>query len=447
MTDAVDEKVSVYTEPLLTRSGGAKYTRASWYPRYVLGMLVLAYVLNFVDRNLLSVLVEPIKADLGISDMQMGLMGGFSFALLYCLAGIPIARWADQGNRRSIIASGIAAWSIMTMVCGMARSYPQLLLARVGVGIGEAACSPPSHSLIADYFPPEKRATALAIYSMGVPIGVMIGFLCGGWIEYYFDWRTAFIAVGAPGILVAIILRFTVAEPIRGRFEKANHRSGRLSLMAVIKELAGMKSFVYLQLGNAFFAFSGYGLAFWVIPFFIRSHAMPLHEAASYLAILGLLSGVTGAYSGGRLTDKLTRKNASWYFWLPAAVLAVATVGALFMLSSATAAVALTWYFFHHLFNAAYSGPTYAAIQTMVKVEMRSQAVAIHLFISNLIGLGLGPLVVGGLSDYWLSEGVAAGSALEQALFVIVLFNVIAIVALLLGARTLGIDIKRTQAA
>jgi MFS family permease len=333
----------------------------------------------------------------------------------------------------------------MTMVCGMARSYPQLLLARVGVGIGEAACSPPSHSLIADYFPPEKRATALAIYSMGVPIGVMIGFLCGGWIEYYFDWRTAFIVVGAPGILVAIIMRFTVAEPIRGRFEKVKHSGDRLGVMAVMKELAGMKSFVYLQVGNAFFAFAGYGLAFWLIPFFIRSHAMPLHEAASYLAIIGLLSGVVGAYCGGRLTDKLSRKNVNWYFWLPAGVLLVAMIGALFMLSSVTAMGALLWYFFHYFFNSAFSGPIYAAIQSMVKVEMRSQAVAIHLFVGNLIGLGLGPLVVGALSDYGLSDGGASGGSLQQALIVIVLFNVLAIVALLLGTRTLADDIKRVQ--
>jgi len=426
-------------------NNGCLASRAHWYPNYVLGMLALAYVFNFIDRNILSVLIEPIKKDLGVSDTQMGLLGGLSFALVYCISGIPIARWADRGSRINVIALGVAAWSVMTMLCGFGKSFTHLLLARIGVGIGEAACSPPSHSLIADYFPPERRATALGIYSMGGPIGVAIGFIVGGWIEYYFDWRMAFVVVGAPGILLAFFMRISIAEPIRGRFDKIIQGQYTASFAEVITSLASIKSFVYLQLANILFSFAGYSLGFWTIPFFSRAHAMPLHQTATYMAVLGVIGGVGGAYFGGRLADGFSRRNAAWYFGIPAISLALAAVGSLLMLGAPTALWAFTGYFVSVLFMHAYSGPIFAAIQAMVGVKMRSQAVAVHLLLSSLLGMGLGPMVVGGLSDHFVNSGFDAGSSLQRALIAVVIFELAAAGALVLGARSVSGDIKKAS--
>jgi MFS family permease len=413
-----------------------------WYPNYVLGMLSLAYVFNFIDRNILSVLVEPIKKDLGISDAQIGLLGGLSFALVYCVSGIPVARWADRGSRINIISLGVAVWSVMTMLCGFAKSFSHLLLARIGVGIGEAACTPPSHSLISDYFPPGKRATALGIYSMGGPIGVSIGFIVGGWIEFYFDWRMAFVVVGVPGVLLALFMRLSIAEPIRGRFDSTINDEYRLSFIDVLKQLVGIRSFVYLQLANILFSFAGYSLAFWTIPFFVRAHGLLLREVATYMAIIGLVGGIAGSYFGGRIADIFSRRNSAWYFGIPAISLVLASAGSLWMLSATTALFALAGYFISALFMHAYSGPIFASIQAMVDVRIRSQAVAVHLLLSSLLGMGLGPMVVGGLSDYFVTSGLNGGSSLRQALIAVVVFMLAAAFSLAAGARNIHRDIK-----
>ena len=182
------------------------------YARYVLFVLFVVYIFNFIDRQILSILIDPIKEDLGVSDTAMGFLTGLAFAVFYTVAGIPIARLADRGVRRTIIAVGLAVWSLMTALSGAAQSFVQLALARVGVGVGEAACSPPAHSLISDYFPPEKRATAISFYNSGISIGVMFGYLAGGWIVQFFNWRVAFLVVGLPGILMAVVIRLTIRE-------------------------------------------------------------------------------------------------------------------------------------------------------------------------------------------------------------------------------------------
>ncbi|MFT7654057.1 MAG: MFS family permease, partial [Candidatus Azotimanducaceae bacterium] len=205
---------------------------------YAVGLLTVVYTFNFIDRQLLSILQESIKADLLLSDTQLGLLTGFAFALFYVTAGIPIARWADRSNRRNIVALAVGIWSFMTAISGLAQNYFQLLLARVGVGVGEAGGSPPAHSMISDIFPPEKRASALAFYSMGVNIGIMFGFLAGGWLNEIFNWRVAFMVVGIPGLLIAIIVRYTLREPIRGLSENRAASDETVPFKDVLKLLA-----------------------------------------------------------------------------------------------------------------------------------------------------------------------------------------------------------------
>lgn len=380
------------------------------YSRYVLLVLTATYTCSYLDRYVLSVLVEPIKADLGITDTQLGLLGGFAFALLYTLAGIPIARWADRGNRRNIVALGLTAWSAMTVACGFVKSFPQLLLARVGVGLGEAGCTPPSLSLIADYFPPSRRAMALSIYGMGIPIGVMLGFLAGGWISHYFDWRTAFIVVGLPGLLLALLVRFTVAEPERSGLDGANVDNGEYSLKQAIGFLVANRPLLLLQLGGAFYALAGYGLSFWVAPFFSRVHQLSLQEMATWLAFGAFFGGVGGAWCSGRLADYLGRRGLFWYIMTPVFALCVGVPVTLLMLNASAPGAALALFVGQQFAFSCYSGPMYAAMQFMVPAKMRALIVAIHLFILNLIGLGLGPLVIGVMNDAFITAHGEADS-------------------------------------
>lgn len=406
--------------------------RGPWYPHYVLAMLTLAYTCSYIDRYILSVLVEPIKAELGVSDTLMGLLGGFSFALLYTFAGIPIARWADRGTRRNIIAIGIAVWSVMTVACGLVRTFPQLVLARVGVGLGEAACTPPSHSLIGDYFPPGKRATALSIYTMGIPFGVMLGFLCGGWIAHFFDWRIAFIVVGLPGLLLALVLRFTVDEPVRGRSEGIAVDMRPVGTAEALRHLVTRPTFVCLQIGGAFYALWGYGISFWAAPFFSRVHHMPLEQLATWLAAGAFIGGVGGGYLAGRFADRYGRRWLGWYFLTPVIGLAVGLPATVAMLTVDSRMLALLLFLVQQACGAAYAGPVYALMQFIVNPRMRALAVAIHLFILNLVGLGLGPLLIGALSDHY-TPALGAAGALTLALLVVSSGGLIMVAAFLIG--------------
>src|SRR5688572_22703355 len=219
------------------------------YARYVLALLFAVYVVNFIDRQILAILLEPIKADLGVTDTAMGFLTGIAFALFYTVAGIPIARLADRSVRRTVIAVGLAVWSGMTVLSGLARSFTQLALARIGVGIGEAACTPPAHSLLADYFPPERRGTALAVYGMGIHVGILFGFLVGGWMNELFGWRQALFVVGAPGLILAIVVRLTVREPVRGAADGIVVAAETVPFRAAVSEFRSLRSLVQMTLG------------------------------------------------------------------------------------------------------------------------------------------------------------------------------------------------------
>ena len=413
------------------------------YARYALGILFVVNVFNFVDRQILAILLDPIKRDLGVSDTAMGFLTGFAFALFYALAGLPLARWADRGSRRTIIVLGLALWSAMTAISGLARSFTHLALARVGVGVGEAACAPSAHSLISDYFPPESRATALSIYAVGTYVGVMLGFLAGGWIAEFFDWRTAFLVVGLPGLALAAVVRLTLREPRRGQSEAAPVDSRSLPVSELLRFLWARPSFVYLQLASSLHAFASYGFVIWAPSFLGRVHGLGPAEIGTWLALISGPGGAVGVYVVGRLCDRLSPGDARWYMWLPALTCLLPlpfTLGFLLLDSSGWA---LASYAPHVILGAGYVGPMYAVTQALVKVRMRAQAVAIHLLLANLIGLGAGPQVVGILSDAF---AVSAGNfSLRYALLVVGASNVAAGIFYLRAARSVRDDLARRE--
>ena len=277
----------------------------------------MVYAVNFIDRQLLAILQDSIKADLNFSDTQLGLLTGFVFALFYVLAGLPIARWADRSNRRNIISLSIGVWSFMTAISGLAASYFHLFLARIGVGVGEAGCSPPAHSMISDIFPAEQRATAMSTYSVGINIGIMLGFLLGGFLNEYYSWRVAFFVVGLPGILIALIFKFTVAEPMRGWSESRTVDDTAIPFAEVLKVIFTQRVLVHLSFGAALSAFAGYSLTNWSGSFFIRSFNVPTGELGIWLAGgVGLLGSI-GTFGFGYLCDRFGRNDKRFYFWLP----------------------------------------------------------------------------------------------------------------------------------
>lgn len=268
------------------------------YRRFVLVMLTIVYAFNFIDRQILVILQEPIKADMGLSDAQLGLLSGFSFALIYVTAGIPIAWLADRSNRRNIVSLALAVWSGMTAISGFAQNYTHLLLARIGVGLGEAGGSPPAHSMISDYFPPEQRGRALSFYSTGIYVGILFGFMFGGVLAESFGWRMAFLLVGIPGVLFALVLWLTVREPVRGGWDQAGEAEQRPSLAETLSLLRNRPSFWYIALACALTSFSSYGIGNFFPSFLIRSHGLGIAEVGVILALVSGLTGALGTYLG-----------------------------------------------------------------------------------------------------------------------------------------------------
>jgi MFS family permease len=371
------------------------------YRGYVLLILTGVYTFNFIDRQILVILQESIKGELGLSDTQLGMLTGLTFALFYVTLGIPIARLADKGNRRNIVAISLALWSIMTAVSGLATNFVQLLLARIGVGVGEAGGSPPAHSMISDYFPPEKRATALSIYSVGIYIGILIGYLAGGWINQFFGWRMALMALGIPGVVYALILLFTVKEPPKGHSDEvvANSKDNANSFWEVIHILFSKKTFIFVALGSGIHTFANYGVGNFYAPFLARVHQMPIGQIGTWLGITTGFGGMIGTFLGGYLGDKFSARDVRWYLWLP--VIAeiinfVPSIGAFF---SDNTSFALFCYFLTAMLTAVYLGPCIAVTHNLVDAHKRALASAILFLVLNLIGLGIGPLAIGYLSD------------------------------------------------
>ena len=370
------------------------------YRYYALGILTLVYVFNFIDRQILVILQESIKVELDLSDTQLGLLSGISFAIFYVTCGIPIARWADKGNRRNIVALAIGTWSFMTALSGAVQNFTHLLLARIGVGVGEAGGSPPAHSMISDMFPERQRATALSVYSMGINFGVLIGFVIGGYVNDWLGWRWVFLVVGAPGILMALVVRFTLIEPPRGYSDNVTQNVEAPPFLDVFKLLWSRKSFRHMSVAAGLHAFVGYGVGQWIGSFFIRSYELgSTGEIGFWLGIISGTAGATGTFLGGYLADRYGQKDKRWYVWIPAiaTIAAVPFSLAVYLLNNYS--LALMIYVVPVFLGAMYLGPTLAMTHGIVSLRMRALASSILFFVLNLIGLGLGPLFTGMLSD------------------------------------------------
>lgn len=415
------------------------------YRAYALGLLVVVYIFNFIDRSILGILVEPIKQDLGVSDTMMGFLGGIAFATFYTFLGIPIARMADRGSRRNVLAVCLALWSGATALCGMAQNFVHLLMARIGVAVGEAGGSPPSHSMISDMFPADKRATALAIYALGIPIGTMLGNLGGGWINEAFEWRTAFLVVGLPGILLALVVRFTLREPPRGAAEGLEMEAGEAPPVSdVFKYLWSRRSFRLMALGGSLHAFVGYGVGYWIPAMFNRSHGLTTGEMGMALFYLGFAS-IAGTLLGGYMGDKMGARDSRWYLWLPGIATMVSVPFSAFVYLYGEAYMALWVLAIPYVLGAYYLGPTFSLTQGMVGLRMRALASSILLFILNIIGLGLGPQFTGIASDVLNATTDLGPDSLRWALVISLIFNVVSAILYLLAARTIKEDLAASK--
>ncbi len=369
-----------------------------------LTLLTITYFFSYMDRQILSILLEDIKADLLLSDTQLGVLSGLAFALFYATLGIPVAWLADRKNRRNIIAIALALWSGATALCGFAQNFVQLLLARIGVGIGEAGSSPPSHSMIADLYGPEKRAGALAIYSLGVTLGAAMGTILGGTIAHYFGWRMAFFVIGLPGILLAVAVRLFAIEPPRGLSDAGQlvEDDSSPSLADGFRAIWASRAARHLIAGVTITSMVGYGLTFWGPAYYIRSFGFDTLQIAVYIAPILAVAGVVGTVGGGKLADYCaTRWGLHSQSWMIAILKSVALpfLFALYLLQDAW--IALGAYFIALLFQTCYLGPTFALIQGLAPLKMRALWAAITLLVINLIGLGAGPTAIGILSDVY----------------------------------------------
>jgi MFS family permease len=406
----------------------------------VLAILLLAYIFNFIDRQIIGVLAVPIKADLALSDRQLGLMGGLAFALFYSGIAIPVAWLADRKNRVKIIAWSVGFWSLFTAVCGLAQNFWHLFLARMGVGIGEAGGVAPSYALISDFFPPARRARALAFFSLGIPIGSALGVFFGGWLATHLDWRSAFIIVGLAGIPAALLVRFGIKEPARGLFDSSDGKASAPAppFLEVARTLLFKPSFWLLSFGAASGSILGYGLIFWLPSFFNRSFHLSLIEVSWFYGSIVLIGGMAGTWLGGWLGDRTGPDNPGAYALVPAICFLIAAP--CFALGLFAPSLTIGWILFAigQMLALAWLGPVIAAVQHIVPPNMRATASASFLFINNLIGIGFGIWFLGEMSDRMT---VAHGAdALQYSILYGLAFYLLSSLIYFIASRTLKRD-------
>ena len=416
------------------------------YRNYVVALIWTVLLLRFVDLQIIAVLLESIKTEFKFSDTQLGLLSGVAFALFYATLGIPIAWLADRYNRRNIIAVCIGIWSFMTALCGMATGFASLFLARVGVGIGEAGGQPPSYSLISDYVPPQKRSTIFAILNTSTPLGVFVGFIVGGWVSQYYGWRAAFMVVGIPGIIVALLIRFTLREPPRGFSENRKVEHQHIPLMETFRFLFRLRSYRHIVLATSIVTLGAIGSGIWIPSFFIRVHGMGVAEVGTWLAFIYGGGGFVGTTLGGLLADRLVGKTGDqrWFMWLCGIATICILPFAFFVYLWPNPIQALLVQIGTAILMHAFLGPAYGTVQSLAGVNRRAMAAAINLFVLNLVALGLGPLIVGMASDYFNAR--FGNDALRYSILslVVVAFTW-ASVHFYLAARTLREDLALTH--
>ncbi|MEP6908412.1 MAG: MFS transporter, partial [Pseudoxanthomonas sp.] len=387
-------------------------SRTSASARWTLFILVLIYGSNFADRILVATVGQAMKVEMGLTDLQLGLMGGLAFALFYALLGLPMARLAERYSRVKIIAACVAAWSLMTALCGVAQSYAQLLLFRVGVGIGEAGSTPASHSLIADHFPSHKRGLAFAVFGLGVPLGAFMGAILGGWIVQNIGWREAFIYLGVPGLLLSLLALFTLREPQRGGADTvdAGAQQGEVPpLSAVLRLLWSKRTFIHLTLGCALVGFANMGINMFMPIYYSRVFGMSYAQAGLTFGLITGIGAMLGHVIGGYLSDWAGKRDPRWYLWVVAIGLVVAAPLYMlaFMQTHWAAAAAMMLVFGSVLYL--WYGPTFAVAYSLVGPRMRASSSAVILLTISLIGHGLGPMFMGFVSDFAAGHAFTAG--------------------------------------
>jgi MFS family permease len=417
------------------------------YKGYVLAILVLGYIFNVIDRGVLGVLLQPIKEEFLLSDTQLGLLGGIAFAIFYAIMGVPIARLADAWSRINVLTLAISLWSLATALCGAAVGFYTLLLARIGTAVGEAGGTPPSHSLISDYFPIKVRGTALSIYAMAVPIGTAIGNFASGWLNVLVGWRMTFFLVGLPGLAVAALLRLTVKEPPRGYSDgpaAALRKHETPPILVVFKYLCSKRSFMHMSLAAALHSVVWYAGSTWNASFFIRSHGMDTASAGSWLAVFALI-GTIGTLAGGFLADRLSDRKGDkrWYMWVPGIACLCMVPFQFLSYLAPDMMIVIPSFAIMVILAAMFFGPSFAVAQSLATVRMRAVSTSILLFVQTLIGLGLGPLFAGMISDY-LAPTVGDPS-LSYGLVIVGLANIWAAVHYFLGSRTFREDLALTD--
>lgn len=428
----------------LSETGAEAARPAGSYRFFVLAMLILVYTFNFIDRQIIGILAGPIKMELGLSDTQLGLMGGLAFALFYTALGIPIAWVADRTSRTWIMTIALTLWSGFTALCGMVTSFWQLFLCRLGVGVGEAGGVAPSYSLISDYFPPRERARALGVYSFGIPVGSALGIFLGGWIATRVDWRMAFIVVGGIGVALAPLFRLTVREPKRGGLDAAPKTAADARQPGFGEALAvlGRKpSFWALSFGAASCSIMGYGLFFWLPSFFQRTYGMSLMEASVFFGSIVLIGGIIGIWVGAWLGDKAGPSDPGAYARIPAIAFVLAAPCYAAGVMSAWLPLTFVLFLVPQALGLTWLGPIVTAVQHLVAPNMRTTASAIFLFINNLIGIGFGTLFLGALSD--ILNARFGEESLRYAILTGLLFYLVSAALFWFASRRLAQDWHR----
>ncbi len=383
-----------------------------WRSHYTLLVLLFVYTMSYIDRQIMGILVQPIKQEFGVSDTAMGVLTGLAFALFYGVLAIPFGRYADRANRRNFVGYCCAAWSVMTALCGMATGFWTLTLARMGVAVGEAGGGAPSISMIADHYPPQQRGRAMSIYMLGPQLGILLGFGLGGWIAQHYGWRTAFLAMSVPGVLAALLLRFTSVEPRRGTWETAAGAAAAPpteSLGLVLRDLWASRAFTRVTLAVLLMVFAGTGIGIWTPAFLVRSHGMTLQGAGAVMGTLGGLAAVSGTLACGWLSDLLAKRDRRWRVGVPllGCVLSV-PLGLAFYLMPATEPWlignfamprAMGFYVLFGFVTVWWTAPVYAVLAELIAPHRRATALAVFNLVITIVGAGLGPLAVGLLSD------------------------------------------------
>jgi MFS family permease len=382
------------------KSGAAKKSLSA--PAvYALALLTAIYALNFLDRTVINILIDPIKHTYHVSDAVMGFISGFGFVILYSILAAPVARWADRGSRRNIITYGLVIWSGMTALGGVARNALQLTLSRFGVGVGEAAGTAPSTSMISDLYPGDQRSTAMAAYQLGPAFGIFLGSFVGGWVNHYYGWHDALFVAGIPGVLVALLFRFTVREPKRGLVEKTKVDTSQQKLGETLAYMSRQTCYVLILIGFCFTTFTQFGFGTWVAPFLGRIYHLNTAQIGTYMGTITIIGSVAGTLAGGYLSDWAGRRKIEWKIYVPAICSICAMPGVLLFVFSHNLALCLTGLIIVQTLSPVHVGPMVAVSHSVVKVGMRAFATSLIYLVSELLGLGLGPYLIGIFNDHF----------------------------------------------